>query len=441
MNETEKQRVLRPLDGVRGRLTVPGDKSLSHRSLMFGAVAEGVSRVRGLASGGDVRSTRAVLETIGVPIRDEGGAVVIEGRGWAGLDVDGEVEIDCGNSGTSARLLCGLLAGRRGRYRLIGDASLSRRPMARVTRPLAGFGADFDGGETLPITICGGQLTAANLDTGVASAQVKSALILAALQADGPSIVREARRSRDHTERLMSAMGAPIEPIDGDFDAALAWRIGGGASSLMPLDFDVPGDPSSAAYAVALACALPDSEIEVEHVCLNPGRIGFYRLLARMGADIDWQMTAASPEPVGAIRARGGPRRGIEVGPEDVVDAIDELPLLAVIAATAEGRTVIRGAEELRHKESDRIAATARLLTAFGARVEERPDGLVIEGDPGARPFRGAAVDAEHDHRIAMCAAVAAALSEGDSSLTGGQWVAISYPGFFGDLARLGGCA
>ena len=301
--------------------------------------------------------------------------------------------------------------------------------MGRVLRPLRQMGAEIEGGPTLPLTVHGRELAAACLVTEVASAQVKSALILAALQAAGESRVEEPRPSRDHTERLLAAMGAPLHG-----DGELGCVVQGGRASLEPLDLEVPGDPSSAAFFVALACLLRGSELRVERVGLNPRRTGFYRLLRAMGADLAWEVDVQLPEPVGTIVVRGGALSGISLGAEDVVDAIDEIPLLAVVAAAAEGETAIRGAGELRVKESDRIAATVRLLRAFGAECDELPDGLAIRG---GRPLRGAAVDAEGDHRIAMAGAVAASVAEGESAISGHEWAAISYPGFFAELRRL----
>lgn len=428
------RRPLAPIEGVKGTIRVPGDKSISHRCLLFGAVAEGSSRIEGLAPGGDVRSTRGTLESLGVVFRDEGEALVVEGRGWSGLDRVGEdppAVLDCGNSGTTARLLCGLLAGRKGQFNLIGDKSLSARPMGRVRAPLESFQARFRGGKTLPLTVIGSTLKGTTIQTEVASAQVKSALILGALQAEGESRISEIRPTRDHTERLLTSMNAPLERLP---ESGSAWKIGGGSCRLDPLEMTVPGDPSSAAYAVALGCLLPKSEVIVEGVSLNAKRLGFYRLIQRMGASISWECEREEPEPVGVIRARSGSLQGIQVDPKEVVDAIDEIPLLSVVAAAATGETIISGAEELRHKESDRIAATVLLLRSFGVKVEERPDGMVVQG--GTR-FKAASVDSHGDHRIAMCASVAAALADGLSSLAGHQWVSISYPGFYDDLARL----
>ncbi|MDQ7007886.1 MAG: 3-phosphoshikimate 1-carboxyvinyltransferase [Acidobacteriota bacterium] len=428
------ERKLAPCRRVRGRIRVPGDKSISHRALMLAAVARGTSRIAGLAPGEDVRSTRRLLERAGAVLRDEDEALVVEGHGWSTLDQDDPsslLDLDCGNSGTTARLMMGLLAGRRGRFRLSGDASLSRRPMARVREPLAAFGAVIEGGDTLPLTVVGGGLHGAVVSTAVASAQVKSAVILAALQAEGSSEVKEERLTRDHTERLLRAMGAPLQPVDG---RGCHHRVGGGCLALSPLSLVVPGDPSSAACAVALAASLPGSDLVVEDLCLNPTRLGFYRLLRRMGAEIDEEVITEAAEPRGRLAIRGGELQGIEVGPADVVDAIDEIPLLACVAAISEGETVIRGAAELRRKESDRIAATVALLRAFGADVEEADDGMLIGG--GAR-LEGARVSAEGDHRIAMCAAFLAAHARGGSVLEDPGWVAISYPRFFDDLERM----
>ena len=427
-------RALHPARRIAGTLVVPGDKSIGHRALLFAALATGRSVVRGLPPGADVRTTRRAVEALGVSVRDEAGSVVIEGRGWDGLaraPSEPPLALDCGNSGTTSRLLLGLLSGRPGRFLLTGDASLSRRPMGRVTRPLAAFGAVIEGGETLPLTVAGRALRAARAATGVASAQVKSALVLAALQAEGESTIEVPEPTRDHTERMLASMGAAIAPTGG---AGTVWRVAGGSPRLAPLDLAVPGDPSSAAFFVGLASALPGSALTVHGVALNPRRIGFLRVLRMMGARVGWSEDETVPEPTGTIQVAGGVLAGTTIAGQDVVDAIDELPLLAVLAAVAEGETRIEGAGELRVKESDRIAATLALLRAFGAACEELPDGLVVAG--GAR-LVGTGFDARGDHRIAMAGAVAAALAEGPSSLTGGEWVTISYPAFFEDLERL----
>ncbi|GAB4222443.1 MAG: 3-phosphoshikimate 1-carboxyvinyltransferase [Acidobacteriota bacterium] len=436
MGRPDDVRVLHPRRRVAGVLRVPGDKSISHRALIFAAMARGRCVIRGAATGADVRSTRAVLERLGVAIAGADDALVVEGNGLAALDRDpraAPAELDCGNSGTTARLLLGLLAGRRGRFRLVGDASLSRRPMRRVTAPLARLGARIGAGETLPLEVEGGRLRAGDIEAGVASAQVKSALVLAALQADGRSTIRVPGRTRDHTERMLAALGAPVrvEP-DGDGERLV---VDGALDALASFEIDVPGDPSSAAFLAALACLLPDSRLEIEGVSLNPTRLGFVGLLERMGARIGRvPADEAGPEPRGTLVVESAVLAGIDVGPADVAAAIDEIPLLAVVASRAAGRTTIRGAAELRVKESDRIRATCALLEAFGVPVEEFDDGLAVTG--GA-PLRGASVDAAGDHRIAMCAAVLAALADRPSRLTGARWVSVSWPSFFDELERL----
>lgn len=423
---------LTPRGPLVGSFRPPGDKSVGHRVLLLASVATGTSVVRGLPGGGDVASTRGAVDRLGTAVRDRAdGAVEIEGRGWEPLERPPDarpVDLECGNSGTTARLLAGLLAGRPGVFVLRGDASLSRRPMDRVAIPLARLGARIEGGPALPLTVRGGPLRGASVETGVASAQVKSALLLAAVQARGPSAIVEPRPTRDHTERLLAAMGAP-PTRDGP-----RCLVEGGRPTLRPLDLEVPADPSSAAFAVALACLVEGSAVEARGVLLSPRRLGFYRLLARMGAEVRWSETDAAIEPTGTIVAKAGPLRAIDVAPEEVADAIDELPLLAVAATRAEGTTVIRGAAELRLKESDRIRATVEMLRAFGARAEELPDGLRVTGPT---PLSGTAVDARGDHRIAMCAAVAASIAKGPSRLSGGSWIAISYPEFFRDLDDL----
>lgn len=427
---------LTPMTRCAGTLRVPGDKSISHRALLFAALADGESSIAGLSRGADVASSRTAVEALGVRVEDDGDAVVVHGRGWDGLDRAGAapLPIDCGNSGTTARLLSGILAGRTGTFRLTGDASLSRRPMGRVTIPLSAMGATFDGRDTLPLTITGASLRGRTLKLALASAQVKSCLILAALQAQGPSAIHEPHATRDHTERLLRAMGAPLH---GDPTDPTKWEIDGGGVTLSPFELEVPGDPSSAAYAVALASLVPASELVVEHLLLNPRRLGFVQVLSRMGARCTLTAGRQEPEPVGSLAVRSAELQGVTLTPQECVDAIDELPLLACVATQARGATVIRGVADLRNKESDRITATAELLRAFGAGVEEHTDGLTIAGGATLRP---ATVDARHDHRIAMCAAVLAALvpaNAGHSILTGAEWVRISYPTFFADLDAL----
>ncbi len=428
---------LRAVGPLRGTVRVPGDKSISHRALICNALAEGEARVRGFLDGDDCRRTLAILEQLGARITDDDGdGLLVSSPGRAALRTTNAV-LDCGNSGTSMRLLAGLLAGLDGRSVLDGDASLRRRPMARVLRPLAGMGATVAGdGPDMraPITVEGGTLRPFDGRMTVPSAQVKSAILLAALAADAPSAIEEIAPTRDHTEIMLGAMGAAID-VDGP-----TVRLDP-AAPLHPVDVDVPGDPSAAAFWLVAAAITPGSDVTLPGVGVNPTRIGVIDVLRAMGARI----TASNPrraggEPVADLRVRHGPLRGAIIEGDVVPRAIDELPVIAVAAAVAEGPSEIRGAEELRVKESDRIATTAGLLRAFGAGVDERPDGLRIHG--GAH-LRGARVDAGGDHRLAMAAAVAAMAAgpagEAVSLLDGAEVVAVSYPGFWADLARLAG--
>jgi 3-phosphoshikimate 1-carboxyvinyltransferase len=424
---------LAPLGRIRARLRVPGDKSISHRALILNALAEGAATVTGLAPGLDVRATAAALAALGAGVEPVGrGAARVTGpEAWASRAI-----VDCGNSGTTARLLLGALAPRaRGTVVLDGDASLRRRPMARVERPLAAMGAEIVGrGEPgrLPLAVRGAALRGRNHRLDEASAQVKSAILLAGLAAEGATLVEEPAPSRDHTERMLRAMGAAIETTSGGV------RLEPGP--IEAVDVRVPGDLSSSAFFLGLAAA-SGGEAIVEGVGLNPGRTGFLDLLARMGAEIVAEPVHGDAEPGDSVEPRGNVTvradglRGIEITAPEVPRAIDELPLLAVVATRADGETRVTGAAELRVKESDRIATIVGALVRMGADVEALPDGFVVRG---RTPLRGAALDASGDHRIAMALAVAASLADGTSTLSGAEWVDVSYPGFF---AALAGCA
>ena len=411
---------------LRGRLRVPGDKSISHRALLFAALASGTSRLWALADGDDVARSRAAIEGLGVKVRDGAGspdeAVV------AGERADPVVI----NSGTSIRLLAGLLAGRPFHSVLTGDASIARRPMARVVDPLRRMGARIDGrdgGQLAPLAIRGGGLTGMRHELAVASAQVKTALLLAGLQAAGATEVTEPALSRDHTERLLPAMGAVLEAVPGGVRVEPA---GGGA--LRPIDLAVPGDPSAAAFFVVGACVTPGSDLVVEDVCLNPTRIGFVDVLRRMGADVEVVVREErAGEPVGDIRAAAGPLRATTMAGSEIPRVIDEIPALAVAAAFAAGTTEVADAAELRVKESDRIGTIAQELSQLGIAVETKPDGLVITG---GKPH-AALLKSHGDHRIAMAAAIAANACDGPSTVRGWRAVASSYPGFAADLASV----
>ncbi len=417
---------------LRGRLRVPGDKGMSHRALLFAAMADGRSRVTGLAGGEDVGRTRVALAQLGVDVHgDEADAIVVDGHGIDALTEPRDV-VDCGNSGTGIRLLTGLLAGRPFLSVLTGDSSLVERPMARVVEPLRAMGAHLDGradGTLPPLVVRGGDLTGCVHHLGVASAQVKTAVVLAGLQAAGTTEVVEPAPSRDHTERMLGALGAPIARVD-----ERAVRVTAGQPE--PFEFAVPGDPSSAAFWVVAATIAPGSELVLEDVALNPARIAFVDVLVRMGAAIELVTTGERlGEPVGELRVTSAPLHGTTIEGAEIPWVIDEIPVLAVAAACAEGVTEFRDASELRVKESDRIATVGELLTRLGIGTEQGDDRLVVRGghlQPGE-------VDSHGDHRIAMTAAVAAGAIEGETRIRGWRSVATSYPEFTADLAVLTG--
>lgn len=403
---------------------MPGDKSLSHRALILGALAEGRTLLTGLSGSRDVRSTLRCLQALGARFERVGGALAVHGWGARGpREPDGV--LDCGNSGTTMRLLAGVLAGGRGLAVLTGDRALRSRPMARVVEPLVRMGARVWGreeGRRAPLAFQGQPLEGLEWELPVASAQVKSALLLAGLAARGPVALREPAPSRDHTERMLAALGVPLER------SGTAVRLPG-PHPLPSFSFPVPGDPSAAAFLVAAAVLRPGSRFRTGGLSLNPGRLGFFHLLQRMGADLVLEPTGEElGEPVGRLEARGSALRAVEVGPEEVPGAIDELPLLAVVATQAEGRTVVRGAEELRHKESDRIRSVVHELGRMGARIRERPDGFEVEGPT---PLGGATVRCHRDHRLEMSLGVAAQVAGGTTRIRGAGWASVSFPGFW----------
>jgi 3-phosphoshikimate 1-carboxyvinyltransferase len=413
---------------MQREIRVPGDKSLSHRAIIFSALAEGTSRVRGVLRSHDVESTADVLRALGVMIPPLGEMIEIRGRGLRGLAPPAS-DLDCGNSGTTTRLMAGILAAHPFTSRLVGDASLTRRPMRRVAQPLTAMGAriECEGGEHLPMRIIGADLRGIEWRSEVASAQVKGAVLLAGLVAGVVVSVNEPARSRDHTERMLAGLGIRVD--------VAGTRVTLRESRPLPaLDIRVPGDPSSAAYFVALGSMHTDRELVLPGVCLNETRTGFLDAVRRMGARIDVAPTATEAgEPVGTITARAGTLRGITVEAADVPAMVDEIPLLACLASRAEGETVIRGAAELRVKESDRLAAVAANLTALGVQVEERRDGLRVVGSDA--PLRGR-IHAFSDHRIAMAFGVLGAIPGNRIQIDEPSCVDISYPGFWADLER-----
>ena len=426
------QRVIRKPSRLAGVVTPPGDKSISHRSLMLNSIAKGEALVSGLGLGEDVVSTMNCLRQLGAVIEEAGdsGSVRIQGVGPAMSEPDDI--LDAGNSGTSMRLLGGLVAGQDFLSVLTGDASLRSRPMGRIVQPLQMMGARISGrnGDTLaPLAISGGDLRGIEYTMPVASAQVKSALLLAGLSAPGPTILHQPALSRDHTERMLRAMGASVEE-DG---LTLTVRPAG----LSPVNVVVPSDISSAAFWLIAACCHPDADVTVAGVGINPSRTGILDVLETMGADIALENPREEGgEPVADLRARSCQLTATEVGGDMIPRLIDEVPVLAVAACLAEGTTVIRDAEELRIKESDRLASTASLLTTLGASVEERPDGLVIHG---SGHLQGASVASHGDHRLAMAMAVAGLTASGDVTVEEAETASVSYPSFWDHLDLLTG--
>ncbi|HEY0011377.1 MAG TPA: 3-phosphoshikimate 1-carboxyvinyltransferase [Allosphingosinicella sp.] len=425
-----------PAGPLRGTATVPGDKSISHRALMFAALAAGRSRILGLSRGEDAAATARAMQAMGASVhwREDGG-VEVDGIGVGAL-LQPATALDMGNSGTSARLLMGLVATHPIQATFIGDASLSRRPMERVAAPLRRTGAEILAapGGTLPLTVRG-LAPAVPLSTRleVASAQVKSALLLAGLNTPGITRVIEPVATRDHSERMLKLFGAEIT-VDGP---EIALR---GEAELRPQHLLVPGDPSAAAFLAVAASIVPGSDILIENVGINPHRTGLYTMLAEMGADIAFENPReASGEPVADLRVRHAPLRGVDVPPEIAPSMIDEYPIFFVAAAFAQGRSTARGLHELRVKESDRLAAMAEGLRAVGARAEEAEESIAIHGTGGAPLPGGATVATRLDHRIAMSFAVAALHSRAAIALDDFAPVQTSFPGFAATLALLGG--
>jgi len=421
--------VITPARQVRGRLRVPGDKSISHRYAILAALADGASRVAGYSSGADCRSTLGCLAGLGVVVTDgPAGQVTLLGRGIGRLrSPDGP--LDAGNSGTAMRLLAGVLAGQTFTSRLVGDESLSGRPMRRVIEPLERMGARIEATDGHPpLVVHGARLHAIAHAPAVPSAQVKSAVLLAALHAEGTTTLAEPAPTRDHTERALAAFGATLD--------AGAGRIAiGGGQRLTARDVVVPGDFSSAAFWLVAAAALPGSRIEIEEVGLNPTRTALLDVLRRFGAIVRIEITGEDAgEPRGTIVVEGDRTGAVEIAPGEVPALIDELPAIAALAAHG-GEVRVRGASELRVKESDRIATLVRGFRALGLDADEQPDGFTVA--PGAARAGGGAADACGDHRMAMAFAIAALGATGPSRIEGADSVSISYPGFFEMLDRL----
>lgn len=416
--------------GLRGRFEVPGDKSIGHRAVLFGALAEGRTTVLGFPGGADVVASLGAIRALGAAADWSGTTVTIDGRGLA-LGHPGDTPIDCANSGTTMRFLAGICAGGPGRVVLDGDASLRRRPMERVAGPLRLMGAQIATTEGRPpITVTGGALRGIEYAMPVASAQVKSAVLLAGLRAAGTTRVREPILSRDHTERLLQRMGAALR-ID-----ATGIALDGG-QRLQGLEVPLPGDPSSAAFLVVAGMIVPGSAIELPAVGLNATRTGAFTVLRRMGGVVaEHDVREVAGEPRGTLVVAAGGLRGTTIAPDEVPATIDELPILAVAAALADGETRLTGAEELRVKESDRLAAIEQ-LRVLGVSIATTPDGFVIDGSAG-RPLGGGRIVTHGDHRIAMAFAVAGLCAPDGVVIEGAECVDVSFPGFFERLAALG---
>jgi 3-phosphoshikimate 1-carboxyvinyltransferase len=428
-----KRFTVRACGPIRATIAIPGDKSMSHRSAMFASLAEGRSVITGFLEAGDCLSTVGAMRSLGAKIEHAGeGTFVIEGTGGRLSQPAGDV--DCGNSGTTMRLLSGIVASQPIRVRMTGDVSLSRRPMGRVIKPLTEMGARFtaEGGDGRPpLVVEGGDLKPLSYEMPVASAQVKSAVLLAGLSAEGETSVTEPAACRDHTERMLREFGVSLDLGTPDGNGRRRISLSG-PQTLKGRDFAVPGDISSAAFWLVAGSAKEGSEITMHGVGLNPTRDGVIHVLRRMGADISVTLDdPAAAEPSGTIVVRGGKLSGTEIAGAEIPNVIDELPVLAVAGALASGTTVIRDAKELRVKETDRIAAVAGNLRAMGAKVTETEDGMVIEG---GHPLHGAVLQCFHDHRIAMSGAIAGLFADGETVIEDVGCVDTSYPAFGGTI-------
>jgi 3-phosphoshikimate 1-carboxyvinyltransferase len=414
---------------VRGAVRVPGDKSISHRALLLAALGDGPSRLRGILRSADIEATRTILRHLGVPVPELGPAMVVPGVGLRGLRAP-DSDLDCANSGTSCRLLAGVVAGAGLDARFIGDESLGRRPMRRVAEPLRAMGAavELGEGDRLPMRVRGPVRREVRWTSAIASAQVKGCVLLAGLVGGVRVRVEEPARSRDHTERMLRARGVPVE-------------IEGLAVSITPpvmlpaADVDVPGDPSSAAFLAGLAALADDGDLLLRGLSVNPGRIGFFTVLQRMGARVEIGPSLGD-DPVADVRVAPGRLRATTVDAAEVPALIDELPLLACLAARADGVTEVHGAAELRAKESDRITAVVTNLRAIGVEAEELPDGFVVCGSD--RPLRGT-VRTHGDYRLAMAFGVLGTVPGNDVTVDEPECVAVSYPEFWGQLRTVVG--
>ena len=412
---------------LNGSITVPGDKSISHRAVMLGALAEGTTHIKGFLPGADCISTINCFRSMGIEIQSNGDIIEVHGKGLYGLKQP-EKMLYTGNSGTTTRLLCGILSGQNFDSSVTGDASICRRPMKRVTEPLSEMGAKIDG-KYCPLFIKGSKLHGMEYNMKVASAQVKTAIILAALYADGETIIHETEKSRDHTERMLSAMGADISVNGTTIRVAPAKK-------LYAQDICVPGDISSAAFFMTAAAIMPDSCVRIKNVGINPTRTGIIDVFKSMGANISIEnVRTESGEETADIVVSSSSLKGTVIEGELIPRLIDELPIIAVAAVFAEGTTVIKDAEELKVKESNRISAIVGELSKCGANITETADGMIIKG---GKPIVGADFVTRGDHRMAMSLAVLAQLADGKSTIDDADCISVSYPNFLDDFYGLG---
>ena len=421
---------IKKLTNLHGEITVPGDKSISHRAVMFGSLAKGTTRITHFLEGADCLSTISCFRKMGIDIENNNGEILVHGKGLRGLSSPTDI-LDVGNSGTTTRLISGILAGQNFVSELTGDNSIQSRPMKRIMTPLLSMGADITsikGNNCVPLRIAGHPLKAIHYDSPVASAQVKSCVLLAGMYSDGVTSVTEPVLSRNHTEIMLNYFGAQVTS-EGTTASIVP------EPSLHAREITVPGDISSAAYFIAAGLLVPGSEILLKNVGINPTRDGLLRVCKDMGADITMLNVNMDGEPTADLLVRTSSLHGTTVGGEIIPTLIDEIPMIAVMAAFAEGTTIIKDAKELKVKESDRILVMAENLSRMGADITPTDDGMIIHG---GKPLHGAVIDSYLDHRVAMSFAIAGLLCDGTLSIKGGDCVKISYPEFYEDLYRLG---
>ena len=413
---------------IKGRLRVPGDKSISHRAVMFGAISKGITNIKGFLTGADCISTISIFKKMGIDIEIQNTAVTVKGKGLYGLSKPGEI-LDCGNSGTTTRLVSGILSAQNFTSVLTGDKSIQKRPMNRITAPLTLMGADIKSNNGFaPLTITGSSLHGIEYNSPVASAQVKSAILLAGLYADSPTTVIEPAKSRDHTELMLKKFGANLNTTKTSATI-------NPCKELFATDIDVPSDISSAAFFMAAAVLVPGSELILENVGINPTRDGVIKVLKDMGANIEIINSNDEFEPVADIKVSYSKLHATTIGGEIIPTLIDELPLLAAVASLAEGKTIIKDAAELKVKESNRIKVMCEELSKLGVNVVETEDGMEIEGTN--KLLGNVTISTHDDHRIAMTFAILGLISDGEIKLDNKNCVEISYPGFFDDLRKV----